>query len=59
MSCSARRHIRTRVNQSRGMAAVPPHDGPTRDEPLSAFGADSRTIGSHRPDAADHDNTVI
>jgi hypothetical protein len=50
-------HSRTRepVTQDGGSRTM----AQPRDEPLSAFGADSRTIGSRRPDASDHDNTVI
>jgi len=38
---------------------VPPHAGQPPHEPLSVFGADSGTIRTCRPDATDHDNTVI
>ena len=36
-----------------------PLAGQPRHKPLSVFGADSRTIRSPRPDATDHDDTVI
>lgn len=36
-----------------------PHAGQPRPVPSGVFGADSRTIRSRRPDASEHDNTVM